>query len=56
MRGNATSRAPIISGRRKLKNAADMGITKRKIMVRAWVVNRLLYSAALRKAPSGPAS
>ena len=38
-RGNATSRAPICSGMRKLKNAADSGMTTRKIIVVPCIVN-----------------
>ena len=37
-------------------NAADTGITNKKTMVTAWVVNRALYSAAVMKVPFGWAS
>jgi hypothetical protein len=37
MRGNATSRAPIISGTIQLKKAAAMGMTARKIIVSACI-------------------
>jgi len=39
MRGKATSRAPICSGTRKLKNAAFKGMTARKIIVVPCMVN-----------------
>ena len=39
-----------------MTNAADTGITKRKIMVTAWVVNRALYSAAVKNSMLGWAS
>ncbi len=41
-RGNATSRAPISSGTKKLKNIALIGITARKIMVVPCIVNSWL--------------
>jgi hypothetical protein len=55
-RGNATSRAPIWSGIRKLKNIADSGITPRKIMVVPCIVNSWLYISGLTKPCSGFAS
>jgi hypothetical protein len=41
-RGKATSRAPIWSGTRKLKNAAVSGISARNTIVTACVVNSWL--------------
>ena len=38
-RGNATSRAPIISGTRKLPKPARIGTTTRKTIVVPWIVN-----------------
>ena len=52
-RGKATSRAPICSGMMKLKNAADSGITARKIIVVPCIVNMVLYCCAVRTVPFG---
>ena len=41
-RGKATSRAPIMSGISRLKNAAFRGITARKIIVVPCIVNSSL--------------
>ena len=41
-RGKATSRAPISSGMKKLKNIALSGITARKIIVVPCIVNSWL--------------
>ena len=41
-RGKATSRAPISSGTKKLKNMALIGITARKIIVVPCIVNSWL--------------
>ena len=48
-RGNATSRAPIISGMRKLKNVAPKGITTIKIIVVACIVNIALKVSGLTR-------
>ncbi|MFM2382296.1 MAG: hypothetical protein RL515_283, partial [Verrucomicrobiota bacterium] len=55
-RGKATSRAPTCSGTRKLKNAADSGMTPRKIIVVPCMVNSWLYMRAVTKSLSGRAS
>ena len=55
-RGNATSRAPICSGTRKLKNAAESGMTPRKIIVVPCMVNSWLYMRAVTKSLSGRAN
>ena len=54
--GKATSRAPICSGMMKLKNAAPMGMTTRKIIVVPCIVNISLYCADVRKVLFGTAS
>ena len=41
-RGNAMSRAPIISGTRKLPKPARIGTTTRKTIVVPWIVNTSL--------------
>jgi len=41
-RGNATSRAPIISGTRKFAKPAKIGTTTRKIIVVPWMVKSSL--------------
>ena len=43
IRGNATSRAPIISGTSRLKNADDIGMTTRKTIVVPCIVKMRLY-------------
>jgi len=50
-RGKATSRAPIISGTRRLKKTALSGITTRKIIVVPCIVNRRLYWSAFSTSP-----
>ena len=55
-RGKATSRAPIWRGIRKLKNAADSGMTTRKIIVVPCIVNSWLNSSADTAVPFGPLS
>jgi len=55
-RGNATSRAPIWSGMMKLKNAAPIGMTTRKIIVVPCIVNISLYCADVRNVLFGTAS
>ena len=54
--GKATSRAPIWSGMMKLKNAAPIGITTRKIIVVPCIVNISLYCAEVRKVLFGTIS
>jgi hypothetical protein len=52
-RGKATSRAPICSGMMKLKNAAESGMTARKIIVVPCIVNIVLYCCAVSTLPFG---
>src|ERR1022692_3572050 len=54
--GNATSRAPIWRGITKLKNAAPIGMTTRKIIVVPCMVNISLYWADVRNVLLGTAS
>ncbi len=57
MRGNARSRAPIISGSRKFPSTAGIdGIRKKKIMYTPCCVNALLYVSACIRSPRGVAS
>jgi len=42
-RGNAMSRAPIISGTRKFASPAQNGTMNRKIIVVPWIVKSSLY-------------
>ncbi len=55
-RGNAMSRAPIISGTRKLPKPARIGTTTRKIIVVPWIVTTWLYEFFVRKLSFGVAS
>src|SRR6266478_9441840 len=55
-RGNAMSRAPIISGTRKLANPARIGTTTRKIIDVPWNVITSLYEFFVRKFSFGTAS
>ena len=55
-RGNATSRAPIISGTRKFPNPARIGTTTRKTIVTPWMVITSLYDSCVRKLSFGCAS
>src|ERR1700730_10273148 len=55
-RGNAMSRAPIISGRSKLAKPARIGTTKRKIIEVPWNVITSLYEFFVRKFSFGTAS
>ena len=55
-RGNATSRAPIISGTRKLPKPARIGTTTRKIIVVPCIVMTSLYEFFVRKLSLGVAS
>src|SRR5213079_1946421 len=48
-RGNATSRAPIISGTRKLPKPARIGTTTRKIIVVPCIVMTSSYAFFVRK-------
>ena len=56
MRGKATSRAPTCSGMMKLKKALPSGMTTRKIIVVACIVNISLYCAEVRTVLFGTAS
>ena len=52
--GNARSRAPIISGTRKLPSVVGMeGIRKNQTITTPCIVNSLLYISELRKADVG---
>src|SRR6266487_5378312 len=55
-RGKATSRAPIISGTRKLPNPARIGTTTRKIIVVPWIVKSASYESRRMKCSFGVAS
>ena len=52
--GNATSRAPIISGRIKLPSTAGIdGIRKNQIIKTPWMVKSLLYVSDVTRSPCG---
>src|SRR5207302_5963652 len=55
-RGNAMSRAPIISGTRKLPNPARIGTMTRKIIVVPCIVRTWLYELFVRNVSFGVAS
>ncbi len=55
-RGNAMSRAPIISGTRKFPKPARIGTITRKIIVVPWIVRTALYEPFVRKCSLGVAS
>ncbi len=55
-RGKATSRAPICSGIRKLKNAAESGMTARNTIVVPCIVKSWLYVSAETNPMFGRAS
>ena len=50
------SRAPIISGTRKLPKPARIGTMTRKIIDVPWIVSTSLYSPSVRKPSFGVAS
>src|SRR5919198_1636159 len=55
-RGNAMSRAPIISGPREFASPAQNGTMNRKIIVVPWIVNSSLYELRVTKCSFGVAS
>ena len=55
-RGNAMSRAPIISGTRKLAKPARIGTTTRKTIVVPWNVSTSSYEFFVRRCSFGVAS
>ena len=56
-RGKATSRAPIMSGSRKLPSVAGIdGMRKNQIITTPWSVKSLLYVSAVTRSPAGVAS